>query len=207
MWIGEVAMKVWMRAAFAGLTASPARRISVSVARASAHGDEPFELEYRIVRADGEVRWVLDRGQVVSGPGHRLWLDGAMFDITERKSAEEAALRHEVEAARTAELRASRARIIDAAEWAVVEAGVKQRVVALERFLADVYGPSEILADGVVPRRLVASSSHYHRCVAGFDPVGGVPDLPGERCLEPTFGLPALWIEEARREDALARGC
>ena len=65
-------------------------------------------------------------------------------------------------------------RIIDAREWAVVEAGVKQRVLALERFLADVYGPCEILADGVVPRRLVASSSHYHRCVAGFDPVGGV---------------------------------
>jgi uncharacterized circularly permuted ATP-grasp superfamily protein len=65
-------------------------------------------------------------------------------------------------------------RIIDAAEWAVVEAGVKQRVLALERFLGDVYGPSEILADGVVPRRLVASSNHYHRCVAGFDPVGGV---------------------------------
>ncbi len=40
-----------------------------------------------------------------------------------------------------------------------------------------------------------------------IDPAGSVPDLPGERCLEPTFGLPALWIEEARREDALARGC
>ena len=40
-----------------------------------------------------------------------------------------------------------------------------------------------------------------------IDPAGSVPDLPGERCLEPTFGLPALWIEESRREDALARGC
>ena len=40
-----------------------------------------------------------------------------------------------------------------------------------------------------------------------IDPAGGVPDLPGERCTEPSFGLPALWIEEARREDALARGC
>ena len=65
-------------------------------------------------------------------------------------------------------------RIIDADEWAVVEAGVRQRVLALERFLADVYGPGEILADGVVPRRLVASSSHFHRCVAGLDPAGGV---------------------------------
>src|SRR5258707_2184910 len=65
-------------------------------------------------------------------------------------------------------------RIIGADEWAVVEAGVRQRVLALERFLADVYGPGEILADGVVPRRLVASSSQYHRSVHGLDPVGGV---------------------------------
>ena len=65
-------------------------------------------------------------------------------------------------------------RIIAADEWAIVEAGVRQRVLALERFLADVYGPGEILADGVVPRRLVATSSHFHRCVAGLDPVGGV---------------------------------
>src|SRR5215475_4738610 len=35
-------------------------------------------------------------------------------------------------------------RIIDADEWAVVESGVRQRVLALERFLSDVYGPGEI---------------------------------------------------------------
>ncbi|MBW8270704.1 flagellar biosynthesis protein FlhA [Caldovatus aquaticus] len=40
-----------------------------------------------------------------------------------------------------------------------------------------------------------------------IDPAGGVPPLPGERVTEPTFGLPALWIEESRRDEALARGC
>src|SRR5262245_30961095 len=45
----------------------------------------PFVLEYRIVRADGGVRWVLDRGQLVPGPGGRRWMDGAIFDITERR--------------------------------------------------------------------------------------------------------------------------
>jgi uncharacterized circularly permuted ATP-grasp superfamily protein len=65
-------------------------------------------------------------------------------------------------------------RIVDASEWALVEAGVRQRVLALERFLCDVYGPGEIVADGVVPRRLVVSSSHFHRCVAGVEPAGGV---------------------------------
>jgi PAS domain S-box-containing protein len=99
--------------------------------------DAPFELEYRIIRADGALRWVLDRGQLVAGPGGRLWLDGAMFDITERKGAEEAALRSEVEAARTAELRASRARIIEAADKARrkierdLHDGAQQRMVSL----------------------------------------------------------------------------
>ena len=40
-----------------------------------------------------------------------------------------------------------------------------------------------------------------------IDPSGQVPPMAGERTTEPTFGLPALWIEEALREEALARGC
>src|SRR5579863_5199287 len=39
-------------------------------------------------------------------------------------------------------------RVISSKEWATIEAGVAQRVVALERFLADVYGDGEIFADG-----------------------------------------------------------
>ena len=48
-------------------------------------------------------------------------------------------------------------RILPADEWATIEAGVRQRVLALEAFLADVYGPGRILRDGVVPRRLVVT--------------------------------------------------
>jgi len=61
-------------------------------------------------------------------------------------------------------------RVLSADEWATVEAGVAQRVVALERFLADVYGAGEIIADGVVPRSLVTSSAHFHRAAAGIEP-------------------------------------
>ena len=32
----------------------------------------------------------------------------------------------------------------------------------------------EILADGIVPRRLVMSSSHFHRAAHGYEPAGGV---------------------------------
>jgi len=54
-------------------------------------GKEPFELEYRTVHADGSVRWVAERGQPIIGPGGAvLWLDGAIFDVTEQKAAETA---------------------------------------------------------------------------------------------------------------------
>ncbi len=39
-----------------------------------------------------------------------------------------------------------------------------------------------------------------------MDPSGAIPDFPGEPTTEPAFGLPALWIEESRREEASFRG-
>lgn len=65
-------------------------------------------------------------------------------------------------------------RVISGAEWTKLERGIAQRVVALERFLEDVYGDQEILRDGVVPRRLVTSSEHFHRDAAGIRPPNGV---------------------------------
>jgi PAS domain S-box-containing protein len=96
-----------------------------------------FVVEYRIVRADGGVRWVLDRGQPVPGKGGRLWVDGAIFDITDRRAAEEALRAQEIERARTEELRASRVRIVQAADEARrkierdLHDGAQQRLVAL----------------------------------------------------------------------------
>jgi flagellar biosynthesis protein FlhA len=43
--------------------------------------------------------------------------------------------------------------------------------------------------------------------VLAMDPNGGIPPFPGERTVEPTFGLPALWIEPSSRDEAMARGC
>ncbi len=99
--------------------------------------EQPFSQEYRIVRPDGAVRYVLDRGQLVSGPGGRLWMDGVIFDITERREAEDELRRREIEAARTAELRASAARIVVAADAARrkierdLHDGAQQRLVTL----------------------------------------------------------------------------
>lgn len=65
-------------------------------------------------------------------------------------------------------------RILTAEEWSVIEAGVVQRIEALEMFLSDVYGPGEVLADGIVPRRLVTTSTHFHRQAWGMQPPNGV---------------------------------
>ncbi len=111
-------------------------RVMGAVATVTDH-EHPFVLEYRIVRADGEVRWVLDRGQLVPGASGRLWMDGAIFDITDRRKAEEALRRREIEAARTEELRASRVRIVAAADAARrrierdLHDGAQQRLVAM----------------------------------------------------------------------------
>ncbi len=65
-------------------------------------------------------------------------------------------------------------RVIPQAEWAEVESGVQQRVLALEKFLADVYGEQRAVADGVIPARLISSSSHFHRQAAGVVSANGV---------------------------------
>jgi uncharacterized circularly permuted ATP-grasp superfamily protein len=65
-------------------------------------------------------------------------------------------------------------RIMPEEEWAVLEAGVAQRVRALEAFLADVYGAGQILDDRIVPRRLVTTSEHFHRSAFGIEPANGV---------------------------------
>ena len=52
---------------------------------------EMFEVEYRVKSKDGKVRWVLDRGQAVFGEEEDpLWIDGAIFDITEQKLSTQA---------------------------------------------------------------------------------------------------------------------
>ncbi len=65
-------------------------------------------------------------------------------------------------------------RVIAAVEWDHIAAGVKQRVRALEAFLADVYGPGEVFTDGVIPRGVIVSSAHFHREAFGVEPANGV---------------------------------
>lgn len=63
---------------------------------------KPYALDYRILHRGGETRWVHDKGQAVyDGRGNARLLDGALFDITDRKLAEQELKRrtHELETA------------------------------------------------------------------------------------------------------------
>jgi diguanylate cyclase (GGDEF)-like protein/PAS domain S-box-containing protein len=63
-------------------------RVEVTVNECVSRG-EPFLLEYRVVRADGDVRWVHEQGRAaVDDDGEVLYLDGAIFDISDRKRLE-----------------------------------------------------------------------------------------------------------------------
>src|SRR5438105_447177 len=50
-------------------------------------------------------------------------------------------------------------RIVESAEWATIERGLRQRVFALNAFINDVYHSRKILKDGVIPAELVHSAA------------------------------------------------
>ena len=58
-------------------------------------------------------------------------------------------------------------RIIPGSEWDKLEAGLRQRILALNLFLKDVYNDGRILSDGIVPYDLVYGSKHYLRQMRG----------------------------------------
>ena len=60
-------------------------------------------------------------------------------------------------------------RIIPNSEWDVIERGLAQRVMALNLFLQDVYGPQRILKDRIIPRNLVFSCKHFRREMVGLN--------------------------------------
>jgi len=62
------------------------RIVSESVAQ-----QQSFLIEYRMIRADGSIAWVSEKGRgIFDATGELLWLDGVSFDISDRKLAEAA---------------------------------------------------------------------------------------------------------------------
>jgi PAS domain S-box-containing protein len=64
-------------------------RVADAVASSLAR-KEHYEMDYRLIAADGAVRWVQQQGRgVFTSEGDLLCLDGALFDITAQREAEE----------------------------------------------------------------------------------------------------------------------
>ncbi|AOV05240.1 MULTISPECIES: circularly permuted type 2 ATP-grasp protein [Delftia] len=65
-------------------------------------------------------------------------------------------------------------RVIPSHEWERMQAGLVQRVTALNRFLHDVYHDQEILRAGLLPRELVLNNSQYRPEMRGLAVQGGI---------------------------------
>ena len=76
-------------------------------------------------------------------------------------------------------------RIITAEEWRPLAAGLEQRVRALDRFIADVYGQRRIVREGVVPARVVDGAEYFEPPLTALAPARvrvGVAGLDIVRC-------------------------
>jgi uncharacterized circularly permuted ATP-grasp superfamily protein len=58
-------------------------------------------------------------------------------------------------------------RVISRVEWTALEAGLKQRVTALNLFLKDVYGAGRILKENIVPPELILRNPYYRPEMVG----------------------------------------
>lgn len=65
-------------------------------------------------------------------------------------------------------------RIIAMSEWRLIEAGLRQRIKALNMFIADMYGDQEIIRDGVVPAYMTESSKGFLPQLRGMKPSRGI---------------------------------
>jgi uncharacterized circularly permuted ATP-grasp superfamily protein len=65
-------------------------------------------------------------------------------------------------------------RIIPASEWQAMQAGLRQRVTALNMFLHDVYHDQDILKAGKIPAEQVLHNAQYRPVMQGVDVPGGI---------------------------------
>ena len=62
--------------------------------------------------------------------------------------------------------------LVSSQDWAFIEAGIRQRARLLDRVMADIYGPQQLLAKGLLPSALVHGHPGYLRAMQGVPAVG-----------------------------------
>ena len=63
--------------------------------------------------------------------------------------------------------------MVSAQDWTHIQAGIKQRARLLDRVMADIYGPQQLLEKGLLPSALVHGHPGYLRAMRGVQPAGG----------------------------------
>jgi PAS domain S-box-containing protein len=109
---------------------------------------EKFEIEYRIIKKDGEVRWVYESGQGVYDDEDKVdYIDGCIFDITRRKQTEAALAKSKDERRSTLkrqeELLQRLTLATDSAEIGIFEIDLGTGEVIWDDRMYDLYGYSK----------------------------------------------------------------
>lgn len=96
-------------------------------------------------------------------------------------------------------------RVMDAAEWELLEGGLAQRVRALSAFTADVYGRRAIVAAGVVPERAIETSVYFEPWMIGVEvPAWHYTAVAGMDLVRGADGLLAVLEDNLRTPSGLA---
>jgi diguanylate cyclase (GGDEF)-like protein/PAS domain S-box-containing protein len=145
----------------------------------------PYALQYRVLHADGGVRWISERGRaILDESGERLWLDGVLLDATDQVLAEqdrdraEAALRQQAELNRHQALHDSltelpnRVLFQDRVRQVILSAdreggGVAVLVMDLDRFKEI----NDTLGHASGDRLLVEAARRLHTTLRGADSI------------------------------------
>jgi len=177
---------------------------------AAIEANRPWVIEYRIVHADGGIRWLHERGIKTIDRDGLEWLDGIFFDITDRRAAEQLRVERELEALRVRELQASRARIVEAADEARrrierdLHDGAQQRLVVAAMLLRT--AENALAGDGDATAPLQAARSELDAGLAQLRELarGIHPVLLTERGLGAALqGLVGRCTVPVQLEDAL----
>jgi PAS domain S-box-containing protein len=159
------------------------------IVQAAIEAGEPFELTYRILTSDDEVRWMWERGQAVyDADGELVALEGFITDITDRRENERelARRRDELETLNQINgllLNITRA-LSDVPTCEDVESIVCERLAASELYRFAWIGERAIDEDAIVPRTSAGVEEGYLEAVSATAG-GNVPDGgPAGRALQ-----------------------